>query len=157
MRTKKWVVQLAEEEQQMLKEILRKGTHNSRVLNRARVLLLAHENRYDEEVARIVGVTTTTVANIRRRYVQEGLEAALYDRPHPRRPPRLDGHQEAYLIALAQSAPPEGRQRWTLRLLADRLVELGVVDGICPETVRKVLKKQNQALGPAAVVYSGDR
>ncbi|MEM2568123.1 MAG: helix-turn-helix domain-containing protein, partial [Candidatus Bathyarchaeia archaeon] len=81
MRTKKWVVQLTEEEQQKLQKMLRKGTHNSRVLNRARVLLLAHENRYDEEVARIVGVTTTTVANIRRRYVQEGLEAALYDRP----------------------------------------------------------------------------
>ncbi len=157
MRTKKWVVQLAEEEQQKLQEMLRKGTHNSRVLNRARVLLLTHENRYDEEVAQIVGVTTTTVANIRRRYAQEGLDAALYDRLHPRRPLRLDGHQEAYLIALVQSVPPEGRQRWTLRLLADRLVELGVVDGICPETVRKVLKKQNQALGPAAVVYSGRR
>lgn len=141
MRTKKWVVKLTEEEQQALKEMLRSGTHNSRVLNRARVLLLAHENRYDEEVAQIVGVTTTTVANIRRRYVQGGLEAALYDRPHPRRPPRLDGHQEAYLIALSQSTPPEGRRRWTLRLLADRLVELGVVEHVCPETVRKALKK----------------
>ncbi|MDW8069359.1 MAG: helix-turn-helix domain-containing protein, partial [Anaerolineae bacterium] len=126
-------------------------------LNRARVLLLAHEDRYDQEVAQIVGVTTTTVANIRRRYVQEGLDAALYDRPRPGRSPRLDGHQEAYLMALVQSAPPEGRQRWTLRLLADRLVELGVVDDICPETVRRVLKKQNPALGPAAMVHSGHR
>ncbi|MBC7227717.1 MAG: helix-turn-helix domain-containing protein [Thermoflexales bacterium] len=137
--------------------MLRKGTHNRRVLNRARVLLLAHEGRYDHEVATMVGVTATTVANIRRRYAQEGLEAALYDRPHPRRPPRLDGHQEAYLIALAQSTPPEGRQRWTLRLLADRLVELGVVDGVCPETVRKVLKKPNQTLGPEAMVHSRRR
>lgn len=130
MRTKKWVVQLAAEEQQQLEDMLRKGSHNSRVL------LLAHENRDDEEVAAIVGVTTTTVANIRRRYVQEGLEAALYDRPHPRRPPRLNGHQEAYLLAPAQSTPPEGRRRWTLRLVA-----LGVVEGICPETVRKGLRK----------------
>lgn len=153
MRTKKWKVQLTEEERQKLREMLAKGTHNSRVLNRARVLLMAHENRYDQEVAEVVGVTVTTVANIRRRYAQDGLEAALHDRPHPRRPPRLDGHQEAYLIALVQSAPPEGRQRWTLRLLADRLVELGVVDGVCPETVRKVLKKQTQALGSASMVH----
>jgi len=153
MRPKKWVVRLTEEERQTLGEMLRKGTHNSRVLHRARILLLAHEGRYDREVGEIVGVTPTTVANIRKRYVQQGLEAALYDRPHPRRPPRLDGHQEAYLIALVQSFPSQGRQRWTLRLLADRLVELGVVDSICPETVRRVLKKQTQALGSAAVVH----
>jgi transposase len=157
MRAKKWTVQLTEEEKQTLQEMLRKGTHNSRVINRARILLLANEGRYDHEVAEIVGVTPTTVANIRKRYAQQGLEVALYDRPHTRRPPRLDGHQEAYLIALVQSPPPEGRQRWTLRLLADRLVELGVVDGICPETVRRVLKKQDQALGSAAVVHPGHR
>lgn len=143
MRPKKWVVQLTPEEQQQLRRMLRRGTYNSRVLNRARILLLAHENRPDREVAEMVGVTPLTVAHIRRRYVQGGLEAALYDRPHPRRPPRLDPHQAAYLIALAQSAPPEGRQRWTLQLLADRLVVLGVVDHIAPETVRQVLKKRS--------------
>jgi hypothetical protein len=96
MRAKKWTVQLTEEEKQTLQEMLRKGTHNSRVINRARILLLANE------VAEIVGVTFTTVANIRKRYALEGPERALYDRPHPRRPPRLDGHREAYLIAHLQ-------------------------------------------------------
>jgi transposase len=157
MRPKKWKVRLTEEERQTLQEMLRKGSHASRVLNRARILLWAHEDRYDYEIAERVGVTPATVANVRKRYAQGGLEAALYDRPHPGRPPRLDGHQEAYLIALVQSAPPEGRQRWTLQLLADRLVALGVVDGISAETVRQVLKKQTQALGPATVVHPGHR
>jgi hypothetical protein len=87
MRPKQWGVQLTEEERQPLQEMLRKGTHNSRVLNRARILLLAHEGRYDHEVAHIMGVTAQTVAHVRKRYAQGGLEAALYDRPHRRRPP----------------------------------------------------------------------
>jgi transposase len=85
--------------------------------------------------AAAVGVTVTTVANIRRRYVEGGL-----DRPHRRRPPKLDGHQEAYWVALACSSPPEGSQRWTLRRLADRLVELGVVEAISHGTVGDILK-----------------
>jgi transposase len=129
--------------------MLRKGRHSSRVLNRARVLLMAHEGKWDKEVAAAVGVTVTTVANIRRRYVEGG-----YDRPHRRRPPKLDGHQEAYLIALACSSPPEGRQRWTLRLLADRLVELGVVEAISHVTVGDILKKRRSALDYQAVVHS---
>jgi transposase len=157
MRPKQWGVQLTEEERQPLQEMLRKGTHNSRVLNRARILLLAHEGRYDHEVAHIMGVTAQTVAHVRKRYAQGGLEAALYDRPHRRRPPRLEGRQEAYVIALVQSPPPEGRQRWTLQLLADRWVALGVVWGISPETVRQVLKKRYSALGPAAAVHSRHR
>jgi len=96
---------------------------------------MAHEGKWDKEVAAAVGVTVTTVANIRRRYVEGGMEAALYDRPHRRRPPKLDGHQEAYWVALACSSPPEGRQGWTLRRLADRLVELGVVEAISHGTV----------------------
>jgi transposase len=154
MRPKKYRVQLSAEEQQTLRAMLRKGRHSSRVLNRARVLLMAHEGKWDKEVAAAVGVTVTTVANIRRRYVEGGLEAALYDRPHRRRPPKLDGHQEAYLIALACSSPPEGRQRWTLRLLADRLVELGVVEAISHVTVGDILKKRRSALDYQAVVHS---
>jgi transposase len=154
MRPKKYRVQLSAEEQRTLRAMLRRGRHSSRVLNRARVLLMAHEGKWDKEVAAAVGVTVTTVANIRRRYVEGGLEAALYDRPHRRRPPKLDGHQEAYLIALACSSPPEGSQRWTLRLLADRLVELGVVEAISHVTVGDILKKRRPALDDQAVVHS---
>jgi hypothetical protein len=91
------------EEQQTLQEMLRKETHNNRVINRARILLLAHRGRYNHDVAEIMGITLTTVANIRKRYAQEGLKKALYDRPHPRRHPRLDGHREAYLIVQSMS------------------------------------------------------
>jgi transposase len=157
MRPKKYKVRLSAEEQQTLRAMLRKGHHSSRVLNRARVLRMAHEGKWDKEVAAAVGVTVTTVAHIRRRYAEGGLEAALYDRPHRRRPPKMDGHQEAYLVALACSPPPEGRQRWTLRLLADRLVELGVVDSISHVTVGDILKKRRSALDSQAVVHSPHR
>ncbi len=84
----------------------------------------------------------TTVERTRKRFIEEGLEAALSERPMPAGAARkLDGHREAYLVALACSDPPEGRKRWSMRLLADRLVELGVVDGISEETVRGTLKK----------------
>jgi hypothetical protein len=91
-------------------------------------------------VAAAVGVTATTVANIRQRYVKRGLEGASYDRPRRRCPRKLDEKGEATLIALAQSRPPEGRRTWTVRLLAGRLVEMGVVDSISPTTVWGVLK-----------------
>lgn len=141
MRTKKWRVQLSEQERHILNELLRKGTHQSRVLNRARVLLMSDAGKWDKEVAATLGVTTQTVANIRRRYAQGGLERALYDQPHARRAPKLDGHQQAYLVALACSDPPQGRSVWTLRLLADRLVQLGVVESISHVAVHHLLKK----------------
>lgn len=155
MRTKKWRVQLSEQERQTLHEMLRKGTHQSRVLNRARVLLMTEAGKWDKEIAATLGVTAQTVANIRRRYAEGGLERALYDQPHRRRPPKLDGHQEAYLVALACSAPPQGRRVWTVRLLADRLVQLGVVESISHVTVHQLLKKRAEALAAQAVVHSG--
>ena len=110
----------------------------------------------DEEIARSLQIASTTVERVRRRCVEEGIEAALGRREQQRRRPRkLDGAAEAHpvsstgqaLIALACGEPPEGRARWTLRLLADRLVECEIVDGIHPETVRKTLKKTNSSLG----------
>lgn len=154
MRTQKWRVQLSEQERQPLRDMLSKGTHQSRVHNRARVLLLSDAAKRDKEIAATLGVTAQTVANIRRRYAEGGLERALYDLPHRRRPAKLDSHQETYLVALACSAPPEGRRVWTMRLLADRLVQLGVVDGISHVTVYRLLKKRTEALAAPAVVHS---
>ena len=100
----------------------------------------------DEEIARSLQIASATVERVRRRCVEEGIEAALGRREQQRRrPKKLGGAAEACLIALACGEPPEGRVRWTLRLLADRLVECQIVDSIHPETVRKTLKKRNQA------------
>ncbi len=102
----------------------------------------------DEEIARVLQVGSATVERVRRRCVEEGIEAAL-DRKEQlrRRPKKLDGAAEARLIAIACGEPPEGRARWTLKLLADRLVECEIVDAIHPETVRKTLKKTNSSPG----------
>ena len=102
----------------------------------------------DEEVARSLEIASATVERIRRRCVEEGIEAALGRKEQQRRrPKKLDGAAEAHLIALACGEPPEGRARWTLRLLADRLVECEIVESIHPETVRKTLKKTNSSFG----------
>jgi transposase len=121
--------------------VTRKGRTSARRIKRASILLAADEDATDEAIAEKVGVHFTTVENIRRRFVEEGVEAALNDRPRPGKARLMDGHQEAYLIALTGSSPPEGRARWTMQLLADRLVELKVVAQISDETVRRVLKK----------------
>jgi transposase len=92
-------------------------------------------------------VHPTSVENIRRRFVDEGLEAALSERPRPGKARLLDGHQEAYLVALTCSTPPPGRAQWTLKLLADRLIELKVVERISDETVRRTLKRGTSNLG----------
>ena len=102
----------------------------------------------DEEVARSLEIASATVERIRRRCVEEGIEAALGRKEQQRRrPKKLDGAAEAHLIALACGEPPQGRVSWTLRLLADRLVECEIVESIHPETVRKTLKKTNSSLG----------
>jgi len=140
---KKYVVDLSKEEKERLKELTGKGTTGARRLRRAHTLLLADEGMADKEIARVLNSSVSTVERVRKRFVEEGLEDALSERPRIggvlRR--KLDGHQEAYLMALACSEPPEGRKRWTMQLLADRLVEVGLVEGISDETVRRMLKK----------------
>jgi transposase len=138
---KKYVVDLNEQEKERLKDLTTKGKSGARKIRRARILLLAEEGYIDEEIARALGAAVTTVERIRKRFVEEGLEAALSERPRPGATRKLNGHQEAHLVALACSDPPEGKKRWSMRLLADRLVELGVVDEISDETVRRTLKK----------------
>lgn len=138
---KKYVVTLSDAERAELRTLIRKGIASARTLSRARVLLLVDDGHTDDYIAANVRVGTTTVERIRRRYVEEGLAATLHDRPRPGGTPKLDGKQEALLVALTCSEPPEDRPRWTMQLLAERLVAIGVVDTISDETVRRVLKK----------------
>ncbi len=140
-RPQKYKVTLTAEERAFLEGLLRKGRASARVLRRARTLLLAAEGYQRKAIARVLGVSEPTVIKTCRRFVEEGLEGALYDRPRPGAQPKLDEKGEATLIALACSDPPEGREHWTMQLLADKLVELGVVERISDETVRRVLKK----------------
>lgn len=150
---KKYHVTLTEEERTELERLINAGKAAARTLTHARILLKADEGAHgpawtDEAIATALDVGTATIERVRRRFVEEGLDAALQRRPPQREYPRLvDGACEAHLIALACSAPPEGRERWTLRLLADRMVELGYVPDISHETVRQVLKKTNSSRG----------
>jgi transposase len=138
---KVYVVDLSEEEKTDLKSLTKKGKTSARKLKRAHVLLLANQGETDKQIAKALGVGTSTVERIRKRFVQGGLEDALNERPRPGGERKLDGKQEAYLLALASSDPPEGKKRWTMQLLADRLVELKVVDSLSDETVRRTLKR----------------
>ena len=138
---KRSIVDLTADERAGLLALLHKGVAPARRLTRARILLLADEGGTDQEVAAALHVHPATAERARRRFVEGGVERALSDKPRPGGRPKLDGKQEAHLVALACSAPPEGRARWTMRLLADRLVELALVDAISDETVRRTLKK----------------
>ena len=147
---KKYVVRLTEEERSQLETLVRSGRAHARKLLYARILLKADadgpDRWTDERIADALEVSTATVARERRRFCEEGLEVALMPRK-PGRPRRrvLDGRAEAHLVALSCSDPPEGRERWSLRLLADRMVELGHADELSYETVRRTLKKTNSS------------
>ena len=141
---KVYVVDLTPEEREELLGLLKGGQARVRKTNRARILLLAEEGRTDEEVAQALLTSVSTVERTRKRFVEGvegGLERALNESPRPGGKRKLDGHQEAYLVALACSDPPEGKKRWSMQLLADRLVEVGMVEEISDETVRRTLKK----------------
>ncbi len=137
------------EEKEQLHGLLSSGKERARKLTRARILLKADDGWTDRNICVALDVSRPTVERTRRRFVEEGLEASLSHRS-PRRDyeRRLDGDAEARLIALACGVPPEGRERWTLRLLAQRLVKLEQVDvdSVSYETVRQVLKKRTKAL-----------
>lgn len=145
---KKYTVTLTDEERTELEGLINAGKGAARRLAHARILLKADASPggpawTDRDIAEAIEVSVGTVERARRRFVEEGFEAALDRRPRerPARQPKLDGRAEAHLVALACSAPPEGRTRWTMRLLADKLVELELVDAVCDETVRRCLKK----------------
>ncbi len=153
---KRYVVELTGEQRERCRELVRSGVAHARSLQHAQVLLQADvgpegPGRTDQTIAEALGVTTVTVAQVRKVMVTEGLDAALSHYRGPRREYRckLDGHQEAHLLALAQSTPPEGHRRWSLRLLANRMVELEYVDTLSYQTVRSVLKRGHCSLGVA--------
>ncbi len=144
---KKYVVTLSDAQRSELRTLIRTGTTSARLLARARVLLLADDGRTDDQIAAALHVGTTTVERLRRRFAEEGLDATLQERPRPGGTPKLDGKQEALLVALACSEPPQDRTKWTMQLLADKLVAIGAVDTISDETVRRVLKKTTSNRG----------
>jgi transposase len=151
---KKYKVTLTAEERQLLQGLIAAGKAAARRLAHARILLKADAADggpgWDgQRIAEATEFSTDTVARVRQRFVEHGLEAALVrkQQDRPSRPRKLDGRAEARLIALACSAPPDGRKEWTMKLLAGRLVELEVVDTVSGETVRRVLKKTNSSRG----------
>jgi transposase len=145
----KYKVTLTADERSLLRRLVASGTEKARKLSHARILLKADASEggpgwLDEQISTALEVSLATIHRIRRTFVEEGLDAALNRHPQRRhRARRLDGVQEAHLIALTCSQPPEGQARWTLRLLADKMVELEYVDSVSHETIRQVLKKTN--------------
>lgn len=140
-------VNLTEEDRTKLHDLLKVGEHAARSIARGYVLLLASQGKSDDEIAQTLEIGRATVQRVRKRYCQKGLDFALNELPRPGAAPRLDGKQEAYLVALACSDAPEGRTCWTMQLLANKLVQLNVVEEISDETVRRVLKKTNSNPG----------
>ncbi len=138
---KQYQVQLTEAEHAQLIALTRKGETKARKLRRAQILLLAHQGRSDDQIREVLCVSPSTLHRTRQRFVEEGLEATLNERPRSGGPRKLDGKAEAMVIATACSAPPQGRVRWTMQLLADRAVELGLSEALSDETVRRTLKK----------------
>jgi transposase len=144
---KKYIIRLSVKERQGLEDLIRKGKAAAYRRTHAQILLWADEGAYgasllDSEVADRAGVNQRTVSRLRQRCVEEGLSAALERKPRVREKARvLDGDGEAHLVALMCGEPPAGQSRWTLQLLGNRLVEMGIVESISHETVRQVLKK----------------
>jgi len=150
MPAKRYRVFLNGKKHSNLERLVSSGTNKARRITRARILLLADESprgisrgmgKTDKEIIEVLGVSARTVAATRQRFVEEDLEGALNEKPRPGRPPKLTGRDEAKLTVIACSEPPEGRVRWSVRLLADKLVEVDLVDSISHEAVRRYLKK----------------
>ena len=146
----KYIVNLSDEERARLQALLRGGMSSARTQTRARVLLKADDGLSDAEIVAALGTGIATVHRIRQRCVEEGFETALIERKRPGVPPKFTTKQHAHVIALACSDPPAGRSRWTLRLLADRVVELGLATECSYETIRRVLKKTPSNRGKRA-------
>ena len=141
MPAKKYIVTLTNEERQELLALTRAGEISARKMKRAQILLKADENWKDKDIIAALNTSRSTVELMRKRYVEGGLDKALNEDPRPGAKCKLDGRAEAYLIALACSDPPEDSDHWALRLLADELIELGMVESISHEAVRQYLKK----------------
>lgn len=140
---KKHVIRLKSRERDELLRMTRKGTEKARKLRRCQILLLSHNGKNDSEIQATLNVSLGTVANIRKRYFKEGLQAALGEKRRSGAPRKFKGREAAKITALACSTPPEGRGRWTLELLADRAVKLELVNEISHMSIHRILKKTN--------------
>jgi transposase len=141
-------VHLSEADREFLKQVVKGGKEGSRVIRRAYTLLMADEQKRDQDIADALQIVPKTVSATRKRYCEVGLPEALYEKPRPGNPRKLDGKQEAFVVALACSEPPSGHSQWTMQMLADKLIELKMVDEpISDETVRRTLKKTNSSPG----------
>lgn len=144
MANKKYIVKLSPEERDYLQGMISSGKHSAKKILRARVLLKADDSWPDRKIAEALEIHVITIERMRQQFVKEGFESFMTQRKSGRKYLRkLDGKQEAQLTTIACSQPPEGRARWTLRLLADRMVQLDYIDSVSHETVRQVLKKMN--------------
>ena len=147
----KFIVRLTPEQRQELEKLVATGRRSAAMLTRARILLKADadgDGWADDRIAEALDTSASTVARVRKKFVQQGLQAAIgRQRPTGRQYRKLDGAQEAQLAAVACSLPPEGQARWTMKLLADKLVELEVVEAIDPATVWRTLKKTRSSRG----------
>jgi hypothetical protein len=158
---KKYIVTLTEDERKTLSNLTSKGTQRSQKILNALILLDCDEGEYqserstNEEIARVLHISMRKIDRAKKRFVEEGLDAALDKKVGNRvYAKKTDGDFEAHLVALSCGEPPEGFGRWSLRLLADKVVELNYIDSISHETVRRILKKRNQALATQGVGYS---
>lgn len=141
MHIKIQIIQLSKTEQSSLTKILSRGKSPARQQTRSRILDLLHRQQHPEKIAEVLQIGIATVYNIQRRYLAEGFESALKDKPRSGKPARITGEQKAKLTALACSDAPIGHARWTLRLLADKAIEQGFVESISHNEVGKILKK----------------
>lgn len=144
---KRYRVALSADERERLERLSRQRTASVRMVRRAQALLLAAEDRTDEVIAERLRMGVATLERLRRRFVEEGLEASLRERPRPGARPKLGPKEQAFVVALACTKPPEGRHRWTMQMLADRLVELEMVPDITDEAIRLLLKRTSSSRG----------
>lgn len=147
-----FIVHLKDEDKERLNQYIRRGKSSARSLTRARILLLSDEGYSIDDIVNALRTSRTTVTRIRKRYCEEGLTFAIDEKSRSGRPIKVDGTIEAKTTLLACSEPPEGRSTWTLKLLADKLVELEVIDSISPMSVQRILKKGDQALAENSMV-----
>lgn len=146
MSHKSHCVKLSKHERQRLQKIVKSGKDKARKITRCRILLLTDKGKTYQEISDALDVCTVTIFNIRRRYSQKGLERAINEEARSGQPPKFTGPSMAKITAIACSKPPEGRAKWSLRLLADRVVELDIVETISHVTVGSILKKTNSSL-----------
>ncbi len=148
MSRKNHRVKLSEHERQYLQKIVESGNDKARKITRCRILLLADESKgkTDQEISDALNVCLATIFNIRRRYHKGGLEFAIEESARSGQPPKFNGKSMAKITAIACSKPPEGHARWSLRLLADHIIELDIVEAISHQSVKNILKKTNSSL-----------